>query len=111
MWGSKQKDELTTLLDKAKDDYKTKHATDMPDDEVKTTKARISRTLKDEILAMAILKRADKTRYGSLQVELRNSYLLGKNDYPTNVPDMLKVLNNYESAHPNVPSPTGNVSE
>ena len=55
----------------------------------------VRKALKEEILAMAIMKRASPVKYGPLQKNLRNSYLLGKNEYPTNVADVLKVLNNY----------------
>ena len=55
----------------------------------------VKKALKEEILAMAIIKRANPAKYGPLQKNLRNSYLLGNNAYPTNVADVLKVLNNY----------------
>ena len=69
---------------------------EMPADQVKEYTAIARKALKEEIVAMAVLKRADRKRYGSLQTSLKNSYLLGKNDYPTNIPDVLKVLNNYK---------------
>ena len=46
---------------------------------------------------MAVLKRADKSRYGNLQISLKNSYLLGKNNYPDTIPDVLRVLNNHNT--------------
>ena len=46
---------------------------------------------------MLMLKRADKKRYGNLLIGLKNSYLLGKDDYPTTVGGVIKVLNNYKS--------------
>jgi hypothetical protein len=56
----------------------------------------IKKALKEEILAIALLKRADKKRYGNLQIGLNNSYLLGHNKYPKTVADVLKVLNKYK---------------
>jgi len=68
----------------------------MPEAQVKEHTAIKKKALKEEIVAMAVLKRADRKRYRNLQTGLNNSYLLGKNDYPTNIPDILKVLNNYK---------------
>ena len=59
-------------------------------------KAQVKRELKDAILSMALVKRADKKQFGGLQTSLKNSFLLGNNEYPTTVGDVLKVLNNYE---------------
>ena len=39
---------------------------------------------------------ADKERFGNLQIGLKNLYLLGKDNYPTTIADLLKVLNNYK---------------
>ena len=55
---------------------------------------------------MTVLKQADKSRYGNLQISLKNSYFLGKHNYPDTIPDVLQVLNNYKTewtpntAHP-----------
>ena len=58
---------------------------------------------------MAVLKRADKRRYGNLYNSLKNSYKLRKNIYPETIPDVLRVLNNYRmectpiTTHPTTP--------
>ena len=44
---------------------------------------------------MAVLKRSDKRRYGNLEISLKKSYFLGKNNYQDTIPDVLRVLNNY----------------
>ena len=46
---------------------------------------------------MAVLNRPDKRRYGNLQISLINSYLLGENNYPDTIPDVLRVLNYYKT--------------
>ena len=61
---------------------------------------RLKSILKDEILAMVILKWTYRRRFKELITHCKNEYLLGKNIYPTSTPDLLKVLNNYEIEHP-----------
>ena len=62
-------------------------------------KSMVTKALKEEILAMAMLKRADKKRFGNLQISLKHSYLLGTNHYPKTVAGVLKILNNYKSEY------------
>ena len=68
----------------------------MPEDKVKEQKAIAKKDLKEGIVAMTVLKRADKGRYGNLQISLKNAYLLGGNNYPDTIPDLLRLLNNYK---------------
>ena len=69
--------------------------------ELKEAQIPTKGVLKDEIDAMAFLKRADKRTYGNLQeIGLRNSFLLGKNDYTTTLSNVLKILNSYKSEWP-----------
>ena len=44
-----------------------------------------------------VLSRADKRRYGNLQISLKNSYLLGGDNYPDTIPYVLIVLNTYKT--------------
>ena len=53
------------------------------------------RKLKKRIMVIAVLKRADKKRFGNLQIGLKNKYLLGIDEYPISIGDLLKVLNHY----------------
>ena len=46
---------------------------------------------------MAVLKLEEKRRYGNIHISLKNSYLLGKNNYPYTIPDVLRVSNNYRT--------------
>ncbi len=65
------------------------------DDEVEVSKQK-KRALKEEITSMVILKRVDKKGFWNPQTSLKNSYLLGKNEYSTTISDLLKVLNKYK---------------
>ena len=69
----------------------------MPDDDAKEQKTILKKNMKEYILSMAVLKRADPNCYGSLQQGLRNNYLLGNDRYPTTLPETLKLLNNYKN--------------
>lgn len=54
------------------------------------TKAR------DSMLAMIFLAGADKERYGNLKMELNNSYLAAKDNYPTSLDATLQLLSHYQ---------------
>ena len=54
------------------------------------------RKLKKRIIAMVVLKRANKKRFRNLQISLKNKYLLGIDEYATSIGDLLKVLNHYK---------------
>ena len=97
MWGEPQEKVLKEFVDVAKEKFKLSNAgMDMASDEENKETKRYKREMKQKILAMVILKRADTSRYGSLQQRLKNEYLLGNNDYPETVPKVLELLNNYK---------------
>ena len=52
-------------------------------------------------MSLIILKRADKKRYGTLQESLANSFLIGRDEYPTTIGAVLKLLNNYKDSSKN----------
>ena len=54
------------------------------------------RELKECIMTMTVLKRAGKKRFDNLQISLKNKYLLGMDEYPTTIGDLLKILNHYK---------------
>ena len=56
--------------------------TAMPEDKVKEQKAIAKKDLKEGIVAMAVLKRADKGRYGNLQISMKTLYFPGKKKLP-----------------------------
>ena len=80
----------------------------MDADTEKEAEAVETRKLKERIVAMTVLKRADKKRFGNLQIGLKNKYLLGQDEYPTTIGDLLKVLNHYKPEWS--PADTGNTS-
>ena len=96
LWGSTQKEEKTKRMQVRKAIFISDNGRDMDPAETAEASSQLVIALKEEIQAMTILKRADTKRYGALQKRLHNAYLLGTNEYPRNVGDILKVLNNYE---------------
>ena len=96
LWGLEQIDGLNERLNKAQLEYKqSNNNLDMPPARIAEERSILKKGLKEEILAMAILKRADPRRYGSLQTTLKNSYLFKDDNYPKTIADTLRVLNNY----------------
>jgi len=51
----------------------------------------------DYTLAMAYIKGIDRTRFGVLAVELKNSYAKGQNDYPTDLATAFALINMYKT--------------
>ena len=96
LWGSVQDTELADRVKNSKFTYGVANTsadgtgTLMTDDKIKEQKAIAKKDLKKKIIAMAVLKRADKRRYGNLHISLKNSYLLRKNNYPDTIPDVLQ---------------------
>ena len=48
--------------------------TKIPEKKVNGKKTIANKALKEEIVAMAVLKQTDKRRYGNLQISLKNSF-------------------------------------
>ena len=95
LWGKTQEQAMVLRMKIATAEYEKSKGSPIDKDETQEIKSNVKKSLKEQILAMAILKRADKRRYGNLQIGLKNDYLLGKNDYPATISDLLKVMNNY----------------
>ena len=101
LWGKPMTDELDEKLSEVKENFKKANGgTDMPVDDVIEQKSILKKGMKEYILSMAVIKRADGNRYGSLQKGLRNDYLLGNDRYPTTIPETLKLLDNYKDPNP-----------
>ena len=96
LWTKTKQKQFEAHMVRAELEQYQKSGTQMSTQEKKDTGAMIKTIIKEEITAMAFLKRADKKRYGNLLINLKNSYLLGKDDYPTTAAGVLKVLNNYQ---------------
>ena len=99
LWGKTQARQYATRTRMAIDEFDENNGGPPSVEEEKEIKSMVTKALKEEILAMAMLKRADKKRFGNLQISLKNSYLLGTNDYPKTVAGVLKILNNYKSEY------------
>ena len=95
LWGKPQEREMVSRLQTATVEFEKNKESSIDTNEKNELKTIAKKSLKEQILAMAILKRADKRRYGNLKIGLKNDYLLGKNNYPTTIADLLKVMNNY----------------
>ena len=108
LWGKTQEDSLDASLKKLQDEKIATDGVAYTVDEMSELKKIETDKLNKEIIAMAMIKRADKKRFGNLQIQLKNSFLLGNNEYPTTVPDVLKILNNYKQEWHNGINPTRN---
>ena len=97
LWGTTQKEAMKLEMEAAETAHMIANKSEMDEDGKKETQGRIKKELKSKVTVMAILKRADKKRYGNLQIGLKNQYLLGNYNYPSTVPSVLNILNNYET--------------
>ena len=72
---------------------------------------------RDQTLAVALIRGADPTRYGTLIAELANQYTMGTNGYPNDITSAYSLLVNYctpsnartrgnSVSHPTNPNPT-----
>ena len=52
---------------------------------------------RDRTLAIALIRGADATRYGTLIVGLSNQYAMGKDDYPTDITSGYSLLVKYKT--------------
>ena len=97
LWGRHQELQHKEVLAKAIIVHKLDNKADMTANEKTEASTCIKALLKQEIISMALIKRANQARFSNLQKELKNSYLLGNHRYPATIPNVLKVLNNYEA--------------
>ena len=67
-----------------------------PDGTLRTEEEQKS-AARDETLAMALIRGADPTRFGTLIAELSNQFALGRNDYPNNLNAAYSLLVNYRT--------------
>ena len=106
LWTENEEKKLTRQLE---DEVKRKvdAGEQVNETEKENEKKRLKKIIKDEIFAMITLKRVCQRRFRELITHCKNEYLLGKNIYPTSTPDLLKVLNNYESDHTMTPLKNG----
>ena len=72
LWGTTQKEALNVDMEAAETVFKITNKSETSKDEKKETQEQIKKELKLKVTAMAILKQADKKRYGNLQIGLKN---------------------------------------
>lgn len=53
------------------------------------------RNLRERMIAMGLIKRADPKRYRALQIDLRNDFALGTSKYPSTIQGAIKILNTF----------------
>lgn len=100
LWGDTQKNELKQVIEDHETDYKKTHGSELTQEERDKQVRLTKKKLREEIMATAILKRADKRRYGNLLIHMKNNFLMGNNLYPSTVADVLRILDNYEKEWP-----------
>jgi hypothetical protein len=100
LWGKSQDKALTEAMDKAKSAFVDENglSATMTKAQEKEERRVQKKILKEQVTAMAIVKRADKKRFGDLQNDLQNDYLLNEDKYPRKVGDVLKLMDNYRKA-------------
>ncbi len=91
MWGPSQEKLLAEDLGKIKAAYAIENGTTMTQATETSSHEEVRRSIKEEITVMVILKRTDKRRYGNLVNELNNAYLVGRNEFPTTIPDLFNT--------------------
>ena len=72
----------------------------MPVDEEEEERRVQEDILKEEIAAMALIKRSDKIRYGSLLIQLKNGFLKKLDGFPKTVAEALRLLDNFQLERP-----------
>ena len=55
----------------ATDKYEESKDSPLDEDKIQEIKSNVKKALKEEILVITVLKRADKRRYGNLQISLK----------------------------------------
>ena len=96
LWGTDQEKEKDQMMNNVLNEYKQTNNKEMPEKDKSDELARIKGIIQEKIISMAIIKRSCTKRYKTLKVDLQNSFLKGRDDYPTTIEDALHLLNNYK---------------
>jgi hypothetical protein len=72
-------------------------ASEFGPDEAPRTEEERRNASKDETLAMALIRGADPTRYGTLLAKLLNQFAIGRNNYPIDLSSAYGLLVNYRT--------------
>ena len=89
LWGKEQEDEVTLMMTKVLKDYESDQGSPMSEEKKSEESTRITNIVKEKVLSMAMIKRSCTKRYRTLKINLQNSYLTGRNEYPTTIADAL----------------------
>ena len=76
--------------------YKRDLEAHLPEDE-RSSEETLKRRAKDKMLGVALIRRADRGRYGKLMTDLKDQYTLKSDVYPNNITAALNLLENYSS--------------
>jgi hypothetical protein len=105
LWTPAKEKELKAAMVEAKSDFVAASSagaamTREQEDDARRIKRK---TIKERSIAMSILKRTDKDRFGDLLKELSNDFLKKQNGissdgFPKTVPDVLKLLENWKTS-------------
>lgn len=97
LWGADIEEELEDQLEEVRRAYVKENNATMSSDEEKEAIKILEKEYEERILSMAILKRADKRRFGNLLIKLHNDFLLGNDEYPETIGQTLKLMDNYKA--------------
>src|SRR6056300_1048521 len=91
LWGTSQDKEVDDAVEELEDEgiY--------DDEEIAEKKKELIKAVENKIKAITILEKADKKRFGNLQIMMKNAYLMGKDEYLKEVHEAQMLLNNCKS--------------
>ena len=108
LWGKEQQNEVSAMMTKVSAKHLESKGKPMTKELKSEHKLRLTNIVKEKIAAMTIIKRSCSVRYKTLQDDLLNAFLRGKDEYPDTVSDALHLLNNYKCEVPVSSSITSN---
>src|SRR5210317_1268682 len=91
LWGTTQDKEVSDAVEELEDEGI------LTAEEIIEKKKELVKAIQNKIKAITILEKADRKRFGNLQIMMKNAYLMGKDEYPKEVHEAQMLLNNYKS--------------
>ena len=82
--------------DQALVDYEKSLEAHLPVDQ-RSSEEALKQRAKNKILGVALIRRADRGRYGKLMTNLKDQYTLKSDVYPNNITSAHHLLENYSS--------------
>ena len=96
MYGHEHREKADMSLKEIQAKYEVDNGSKMSDEESTKAKKIIVAGIQEKIRATTVFLAADEERYGDLRREVANAFLTGRDDYPKTIPEVLKMLNNYQ---------------